>query len=329
MKNVPMASREARHYEFIADSHDAGLRLDIYLARKDLGLTRSQIKKSADDGLVTVNGVPAKMGHKLKSGDVVEIERREPQACSALPEDIPVNVVYEDRHLLVVDKPAGMVVHPAAGHSGNTMVNAILHHCKDLSGIGGELRPGIVHRLDKGTSGLLVIAKSDQAHLGLSAQFKRHEVKKTYKALIWGNPKDDQGTIDLPMGRHPKDRKKMSTRSKRSKEALTRWKVTKRFGVATLLDVDIVTGRTHQIRVHLSALGHPIVGDSVYGNPGRADAVRDPSVRSKIKAMKRQALHAARIGFIHPVTGDVLSFSSPLPSDMAELSDLLSKYNQV
>jgi len=329
MKNEPADSHEGRHYQFIVDSHDAGLRLDIYLARKDFGLSRSQIKKAADDGLVRVNGVPAKMGHRLRSGDVVEIERREPQACSALPEDIPVNIVYEDRHVLVVDKPAGMVVHPAAGHWGSTMVNAILHHCKDLSGIGGELRPGIVHRLDKGTSGLLVIAKSDEAHLRLSGQFKRHEVKKTYRALVWGNLKEDEGTIDLPMGRHPKDRKKMSTRSRRSKEALTRWKVSKRFGAATLLDVDIVTGRTHQIRVHLAALGHPVVGDSVYGNPGRADAVRDPLIRSKIKAMKRQALHAARIGFVHPLTGEALSFSSPVPSDMAELLELLKRHAKV
>jgi 23S rRNA pseudouridine1911/1915/1917 synthase len=222
-----------------------------------------------------------------------------------------------------------MVVHPAAGHFQDTIVNAILYHCQNLSGIGGVLRPGIVHRLDKGTSGLLVVAKSDEAHQGLAGQFKRHEVKKTYTALVYGNPKEDEGQIDLPMGRHPVDRKKMSTKSRHSKEALTTWKVHERFGVATMLDVDIVTGRTHQIRVHLSAMGLPVIGDSVYGNPKRADAVHNTFVRSKLKTMKRQALHAARIRFVHPITCQDMMFSSPLPDDMTALADFLRGYVQV
>jgi 23S rRNA pseudouridine1911/1915/1917 synthase len=222
-----------------------------------------------------------------------------------------------------------MVVHPAVGHVQDTMVNAILHHCRNLSGIGGILRPGIVHRLDKGTSGLLVVAKSDEAHQGLAGQFKRHEVRKTYKALAYGNPKEDEGVIDVPVGRHPFDRKKMSTRSRQSKEAITRWRVHERFGMAAMLDVDIVTGRTHQIRVHLSSLGYPVVGDSAYGNPKRADTVHNTFIRSKLKAMKRQALHAARIGFVHPVTSQDMVFTSPLPNDMAQLADFLRKYSQV
>jgi 23S rRNA pseudouridine1911/1915/1917 synthase len=276
-----------------------------------------------------VNGFHTKVSYRLRSGDIIEIDKRKPVACHTLPQDIPLTIVYEDQHILVVDKPAGMVVHPSAGHFQDTMVNAILHHCQSLSGIGGILRPGIVHRLDKGTSGLLVVAKSDEAHQGLAGQFKGHEVKKTYTALVYGNPKEDEGAIDLPVGRHPVDRKKMSTRSRHSKEAITTWKVHERFGVAAMLDVDIVTGRTHQIRVHLSASGHPVIGDSVYGNPKRADNVHNTFVRSKLKAMKRQALHAARIGFVHPVTCQDMVFTSPLPDDMADLSTFLRRYVQV
>lgn len=329
MRDKPMGSQERKSDEFIVASHEAGSRLDIYLSLKDLGLSRSQIKKSVDDGLVRVNSFHSKVSHRLRPGDIVEIDKREPVACHTLPQDIPLTIVYEDQHILVVDKPAGMVVHPAAGHVQDTIVNAILHHCQNLSGIGGILRPGIVHRLDKGTSGLLVVAKSDEAHQGLAGQFKRHEVRKTYKALVYGNPKEDEGVIDVPVGRHPIDRKKMSTRSRRSKEAITRWRVHERFGMTAMLDVDIVTGRTHQIRVHLSASGHPVVGDSMYGNPKRADAVHNTFVRSKLKAMKRQALHAARIGFVHPVTSQDMVFTSPLPDDMADLSNFLRRYVQV
>ncbi|HEX7534042.1 MAG TPA: RluA family pseudouridine synthase [Syntrophales bacterium] len=329
MRDKPIGSQERKSDEFIVASHEAGLRLDIYLSLKDLGLSRSQVKKSVDDGLVRVNSFHSKVSHRLRPGDIVEIDKREPIACRALPQDLPLAIVYEDQHILVVDKPAGMVVHPAAGHFQDTIVNAILYHCHNLSGIGGVLRPGIVHRLDKGTSGLLVVAKSDEAHQGLAGQFKRHEVKKTYIALVYGNPKEDEGQIDLPVGRHPVDRKKMSTRSRRSKEALTTWKVQERFGVATMLDVDIMTGRTHQIRVHLSALGLPVIGDSVYGNPRRADAVHDTFVRSKLKTMKRQALHAAKIGFVHPITCQDMMFSSPLPDDMTALADFLRRHAQV
>ena len=320
-----MNSQEGKIYEFIVTSDEAGSRLDIYLSRKDIGLSRSQVKKSVDDGLVCVNHANIKVSYKLKCGDIIQITKHEPAVYHALPQDIPLTIIYEDFHILVVDKPAGMVVHPAVGHYQDTLVNAILHHCKDLSGIGGILRPGIVHRLDKGTSGLLVIAKSDEAHQGLAGQFKRHEVRKTYKALVYGNPKEDEGVIDAPVGRHPVDRKKMSTKSRRSKEALTHWRVLERYGVAALLNVNIVTGRTHQIRVHLTALGYPVVGDSMYGNPKRANTIDNTFLRSKLKAMKRQALHAAHIGFVHPITHQNLAFSSPLPDDIAGLCKFLTK----
>jgi 23S rRNA pseudouridine1911/1915/1917 synthase len=225
----------------------------------------------------------------------------------------------------VIDKPAGMVVHPAAGHSGGTLVNALLHHCRDLSGIGGVLRPGIVHRLDKGTSGLLVVAKSDEVHRGLSAQFKRHEVKKDYLALVYGDPKTDGGRIEAAVGRHPTDRKRMSTQSRRGRTAVTIWRVRERYGVAALLEVDIETGRTHQIRVHLTDLGYPVVGDRVYGGAGRIRTVGDPAARSRMKALDRQALHAWRLAFTHPVTAEKMKFSSPLPEDVAGLCAFLRK----
>jgi 23S rRNA pseudouridine1911/1915/1917 synthase len=232
-------------------------------------------------------------------------------------------VVYEDNSLLVIDKPAGLVVHPAAGNYRGTLVNALLFHCQDLSGIGGVRRPGIVHRLDKGTSGLMVVAKSDAAHQGLAAQFKKHEVKKTYGTLVYGDLAGETGVIDAPVGRDRLDRKKMSTRSRRGKEALTYWHVCERYGGVTLLRVDIETGRTHQIRVHLTHVGHPLVGDAVYGGVKMVKAVADPAVRERLKTMRRPALHASRLNFTHPVTGRLLSFSSPLPEDMASLCDFL------
>jgi 23S rRNA pseudouridine1911/1915/1917 synthase len=244
-----------------------------------------------------------------------------------MAQDIPLQILYEDRYLLVIDKPAGMVIHPAPGHREGTLVNAILHHCDDLSGIGGVIRPGIVHRLDKDTSGVLLVAKNDETHRHLSDQFKTHQVKKTYKALVFGSPGEDEGVIKLPVGRHPEDRKKMSTKSRRGKDAVTRWRVVGRYGEVTLLDVDIETGRTHQIRVHLSDLGHPVVGDRVYGGTGRLKSVKDAALRSRLSAVPRQALHAWRIGFTHPVENREMEFTAPLPEDMQPLLDYLKGRN--
>jgi len=282
-----------------------------------------------EEGAVRIGGEAAlKVSRKVKAGETVCLIRPPALPALALPEAIPLTILYEDAHLLVIDKPAGLVVHPAAGHPGGTLVNAVLHHCQDLSGIGGVLRPGIVHRLDKETSGVLVVAKSDAAHWGLAAQFKQRQIEKTYLALVFSDPKEAEGRIDLPVGRHPQERQRMSTHSRRGKTAVTKWRVIERYGAASLLEVTIETGRTHQIRVHLSAIGYPVIGDRVYAGAKRIQTVADPVVRARIKAMKRQALHAARIGFIHPLTGASLTFSAPLPQDIADIVEFLRDHGK-
>jgi 23S rRNA pseudouridine1911/1915/1917 synthase len=313
---------------FTVTPEEAGLRADLFLTGRAIGLSRSQVQRAVEEGMVWVNGTPVRSGRKLKAGDDVAIRLPEARPSGVLPEAIPLTILYEDTSLLVIDKPAGMVVHPAAGHSGGTLVNALLHHCRDLSGIGGVLRPGIVHRLDKGTSGLLVVAKSDEAHQGLAGQFKRHEVRKTYLALVYGDPKTDSGRIESAVGRHPTDRKKMSTQSRRGRSAVTIWRVRERYGVATLLEVDIETGRTHQIRVHLADLGYPVVGDKVYGGEGRIRTVGDPAARARMKMLDRPALHAWHLAFAHPVTGEEMKFSSPLPEEVADLCAFLRNRNK-
>ena len=312
-----------RQVRFTVASEQSGLRLDLFLTAREIGLSRTQIGRAVDEGQVQVNGRPGRAGRKLKTGDVVDIVLPAARPSGVIPEAIPLKILYEDASLLVIDKPAGMVVHPAAGHLGGTLVNALLHHCRDLSGIGGVLRPGIVHRLDKETSGLLVVAKSNEAHRGLAGQFKRHEVKKTYQALVYGDPKTDGGRIESAVGRHPTDRKRMSTQSRRGRSAVTVWRVRERYRVAALLEVNIETGRTHQIRVHLTDIGHPVVGDRVYGGAGRIRTVGDPAARARMKALDRQALHAWRLAFTHPATGETMRFASPLPKDMADLRGFL------
>ncbi len=311
------------HHCFTVAAEQGGLRLDLFLTSREIGLSRTQIGRAVDEGQVQVNGQPGRASRKLKIGDVVEIVLPAARPSEVIPEAIPLKILYEDESLLVIDKSAGMVVHPAAGHSTGTLVNALLHHCHDLSGIGGVLRPGIVHRLDKETSGLMVVAKSDHAHRGLAGQFKSHAVEKTYHALVYGDPKTDGGRIESAVGRHPTDRKRMSTQSRRGRSAVTVWCVRERYRVAALLEVKIETGRTHQIRVHLTELGHPVVGDHVYGGAGRIRSVGDAAARARMKALDRQALHAWRLFFTHPVTGEAMRFTSPLPKDMANLCEYL------
>lgn len=315
--------------DFKVEETGVGVRLDVFLAGANAVVSRSQAQRLIEEGCVFVNGVVEKASFRLRVGDTVTVRMPEPEAYEVVPEDIPLDIVYEDEAIVVVNKPAGMVVHPAAGNFHGTLVNALLFHCRDLSGIGGVLRPGIVHRLDKDTSGLLVVARGEAAHVGLAQQFKEHRVKKAYTALVFGDAEGEEGSVELPVGRHPGDRKKMSVFSRRGKEALTRWKVVERFGVLTLLDVAIETGRTHQIRVHLNSIGHPILGDDVYGNSSRRlQAVRDTMLRSRLKGMRRQALHARGLGLYHPLTSRYLWFESPLPEDMQRVVAYLREYTR-
>jgi 23S rRNA pseudouridine1911/1915/1917 synthase len=299
-----------------------GERLDRFLVSVVSGQSRSHLQKLIEEGLVKVDGRSAKANFRLKAGSSVELDIPAVADSTVTAEDIDVPIVYEDADLVVVDKPAGMVVHPAAGHDSGTLVNALLHHVDDLSGIGGERRPGIVHRLDRGTSGLMVVAKNDVAHHELARQFHDREVEKEYVALVWGVVQAGR-RIEEPIGRDPNNRKKMSNRARRSREAVTR--IVRVYHVnpaLTLAQIAIHTGRTHQIRVHLSAIGHPIVGDSLYGGVRRR-------VQADIKAvtkLDRPFLHAAHLAFKHPVDGRRLTFDSELPTDLkAVLDELIAR----
>lgn len=287
---------------FIVNEGENGLRLDKAVSVLCNDLSRSAAQSLIDDGCVLVNGKQSNKKAIVKTGDEISVELPEPKALNIEAEDIPLDIVYEDEHLLVVNKPKGMVVHPAAGNYSGTLVNALLKHCGDsLSGINGVIRPGIVHRIDKDTSGLLIVAKNDVAHRCLAEQIKEHSFTRVYNTVVVGNIKDDSGTIDAPIGRHPKDRKKQAVTDKNSKNAVTHFEVIKRFNGFTLLRVKLETGRTHQIRVHMSYRGNPVAGDIVYGNP------------KKTYGLDGQCLHAAVIGFIHPVSGEYLEFESELP----------------
>jgi 23S rRNA pseudouridine1911/1915/1917 synthase len=300
----------------VPDDSD-GLRLDRFLVSILPGQSRSQIQRLIKEGRVQLAGRPGKANLAVKAGQHVIVDIPPPVDPTPRGEDLPLAVVYQDRDLIVVDKPAGMVVHPAAGHAGGTLVNALLHHVTDLSGIGGEKRPGIVHRLDRGTSGLMVVAKHDAAHEELARQFQDREVEKTYTALVWGVVQAGR-RIDSPIGRDPANRKKMSARARRSREAVTRIVGAEHFGRGlTLADVAIHTGRTHQIRVHLSAIGHPIVGDALYGGWHR----RVPGDLRAVTHLERPFLHAARLAFKHPTDGRRMEFASELPDDLQRVLD--------
>lgn len=327
---MSIETQQSEKISFTIDKSQIGQRLDIFLAQVEPTISRSHVKHVIEEGDVLVNGKAPKVSQHLKEGDVIILTQRPPIEATALPQDMLLNIVYEDEAIIVINKPAGMVVHPAPGNPDNTLVNALLFHCHDLSGIGGVLRPGIVHRLDKDTSGLIVAAKSDDAHRQLSAQFEKHDVHKKYLALVWGDVKGNTGEIVLPVGRHANNRKKMSTKSKRGKDALTLWKARERYGVATLLEVEIKTGRTHQIRVHLSDRGYPVIGDQVYGNSAKINTVKDPLLKAKIKEFNRQALHAAQLSFIHPQKGERVVFTADMPQDMTGLcAQLRSGVNQI
>lgn len=306
------------HTITVPDDSD-GVRLDQFLVSALASRSRSQIQRLIKDGHVLVAGRPAKSNQPVKAGQSIAVDAPEPIEPRPQPEAIPLPIVYQDHDIIVIDKPAGMVVHPAAGHASGTLVNALLHHVDDLSGIGGEKRPGIVHRLDRGTSGLMVVAKHDAAHEELARQFSDREVEKEYIALVWGEVMAGR-RIDAPIGRDPSDRKKMSARARRAREAVTRILRAEHFGrVLTLARVAIHTGRTHQIRVHLSAIGHPIVGDSLYGGVRR----RIPGDIRAVAHLDRPFLHATRLVFTHPIEKRRMEFESELPEDLSRVVEQL------
>jgi 23S rRNA pseudouridine1911/1915/1917 synthase len=307
-------------HAFVVTEDSEGVRLDRFLVSVLPDWSRSQIQRLIRDGHVDVGGHPAKPNAPVKTGQRVSVRIAQPVDAALKPEAVPLTIFYQDRDLIVVDKPPGMVVHPAAGHADGTLVNALLHHVDDLSGIGGEKRPGIVHRLDRGTSGVMVVAKHDAAHAELARQFREREVEKEYIGLVWGDVQAGR-RIDAPIGRDPGNRKRMSARARRSREAVTRIVRADHLSPAlTLARVAIHTGRTHQIRVHLSAIGHPIVGDPLYGGVRR----RVPGDLKAVTHLQRPFLHAARLVFTHPSDGRRMEFTSPLPEDLQRVLDELA-----
>jgi 23S rRNA pseudouridine1911/1915/1917 synthase len=304
-------------FSFDADAASSGMRIDVFLAARLPGCSRSLARHLVSNGQFKINGKDGKPGYRLKAGDIVSGRMPEPTPSEFRPEPIPLQVLYEDGDIIVINKPPGLVVHPAPGHPAGTLVNALLHHCPDLGAIGAERRPGIVHRLDRDTSGTLVAAKNSVAMDHLAAQFKNRTVKKDYLALVYGEMPADSGVMRMPIGRHPVDRKRMSTHSRKGREAETGWRVARRWSGCTLLELHLKTGRTHQIRVHCAAIGRPIVGDRVYG---RRRAAEDPAANpAGFGAVRRQMLHAWRLEIIHPCSGEAMRFESPLPEDMQQL----------
>ncbi len=290
----------------------AGERADAFLARTLPGLTRSAAQRLLEQGAVTLNGAPARKNARLSPGDALEVALSAPEPVDVLPQSIPLDVVYEDGDVIVVNKPVGLVVHPAPGHPDGTLVNALLYHCgSSLSGINGQLRPGIVHRIDRDTSGLIIAAKNDRAHLALASQLQDHSLARTYEAVAVGGLREDSGTVNAPIGRHPADRKKMAVDRKSGREAVTHWSVLARYPGYTHLECRLETGRTHQIRVHLASIGHPLLGDTVYG------------AKKPVPGLAGQCLHARRLRFVHPSTGLPVELECPLPGWFQAVLDRL------
>lgn len=300
--------------EIVVDSDDIGKRIDAYLAEEIEEMSRAQIQKLIDQGEIRVNSNQQKSNYKVREGDIITVNIPEPVELKVDAEDIYVEIMYEDEDIVVVNKPQGMVVHPAAGNYTGTLVNALLWKCKSLSGINGVIRPGIVHRIDKDTSGVLVVAKNDASHRSLAEQIKEHSMKRVYIALVEGRMKNDEGTISTQIGRHPVERKKMAVVSKNGRHAVTHYRVLERYKENTLVEARLETGRTHQIRVHMSYIGHPLVGDPVYG------------MKKQRFKLNGQALHAQTLGFIHPRNGEYMEFTAPLPE---YFSDVIKKLRQI
>lgn len=306
---------DSKNYIFLAENCN-GERIDVFLAKKITDLSRSHIQKLITEGNVQVNKRNIKANYKLQSDDSIEIVIPEAKPVDIIAESIALDILYEDADVIVINKPRGMVVHPAAGNYSGTLVNALLDHCDDLSGINGQVRPGIVHRLDKDTSGVMVAAKNDEAHIKLAQQIKERSASRQYLAIVHGNVKEEQGVVNAPIGRHPTDRKKMAVVFSNSKEAVTNFEVVERFGQYTLISCKLLTGRTHQIRVHMTYIGHPVVGDPKYG------------IGKQPFSIKGQALHSAQLKFTHPATNQEMVFSAPLPADMQKIITQLRRINQ-
>ena len=290
-------------YDYTVEKEESGIRIDRYLAEKDSGLSRSFIQKLLKDGQITVGDKAA------RENDRIHLEIPDSSEPDIVPEDIPLDILYEDEDVLIVNKPKGMVVHPAAGHYQGTLVNAVMAHCGDsLSGINGVMRPGIVHRIDKDTTGALLVCKNDTAHRDLAEQLKCHSIRRRYRAVVQGNLKEDEGTVRGAIGRHPTDRKKMAINERNGKPAVTHYRVLERFGNYTYIECQLETGRTHQIRVHMASIGHPLLGDAVYGPK-----------KCPVKNLQGQTLHAMVLGFIHPRTGAYMEFEAPIPEYFSNL----------
>jgi 23S rRNA pseudouridine1911/1915/1917 synthase len=300
-------------FEYLVAEEEGNVRADVFLTRKHPELSRSHVQNLIADGHVRVNEKNIKSNYKLHVGDRIAFVVPPPAEVAIIPQEIPLEVLYEDSQVIVINKPRGMVVHPAAGNYEGTLVNALLEHCADLSGINGVMRPGIVHRIDKDTSGVLMAAKTDRAHLSLARQIKDRTVTRRYITLVHGNIQEESGIIDAPIGRHPTDRKKMAVNVRNGKEAITHFKVLERFGAYTLVEARLKTGRTHQIRVHMDYIGHPVVGDPKYGP-------RNPHFD-----LQGQFLHARVLGFDHPMTGEYMEFSAPLPQVLEDILARLRK----
>jgi 23S rRNA pseudouridine1911/1915/1917 synthase len=317
----------SRVLELSVPTPSGGERLDRFLAAAQADLSRSRLQQLIREGRVRVNGMRARASHRLRDGDRISVEIEEPQATTLEPEDLPVVLVYEDPDLVVVDKPAGLVVHPGAGVTSGTLVHRLLHRFPEIGGIGGPARPGIVHRLDKETSGLMVIARTARAHRALVEAIRARSVRRGYLALVWGDPRAAEGAVSTRIGRDPTERKRMAVLERGGKEARTRWRVIERFGVAAALEVELETGRTHQIRVHLMHIRHPVVGDPTYGGRGKKLLSLPVGQRNLAQALllclRRQALHAGSLQLSHPVTGRALSFQSAVPEDLSRALTML------
>jgi 23S rRNA pseudouridine1911/1915/1917 synthase len=312
-------------YRFAVSQEDAGSRLDLFLSRMRLELSRNQVQRLIDDNFILVNEKPQKASYRLRSKDQILVSVPPTPPCQLAPEPLSLDVVFEDDHLIAINKPPGLVVHPATSHRTSTLVHGLLYHCDHLADLGGPLRPGIVHRLDKDTSGIIVVAKDNSAYRHLTQQFKEKAVYKEYSALVYGRLPDCSGQFTDPIRRHPKNRKKMGIIAG-GREASTFWWLELFFGEVSLVKVVIKTGRTHQIRVHFAHAHHPVVGDATYGGRKRVKSVRNSLMRARLSKVKRQMLHARRLELEHPATGEKLDLSAPLPEDMSELLDFLRKY---